>query len=107
MLIGKYTKGILMLGGLAATTACQDLTVVDENAADDARALTEPSAVEQVAKSALPIWYNRHHGSSDIYLWYPLIADETTYSGALNRNVIPGAEPRLPLKNDPLAEEVW
>ncbi len=100
-------KAILALASVAALPACQDLNVADENAADDERALSEPAAVEQVAKSALPIWFNRHHGSSDIYFWYPLIADEMTYSSALIRNVVPGAEPRLALKNDPLAEEVW
>ena len=107
MLTRNTIKKVLLLGGVSLLAACQDLTVADENAADDERALTEPSAVEQVAKSALPIWYNRHHGSSDIYFWYPLIADEMTYSAALIRNVIPGTEPRLALKNDPLAEEVW
>jgi hypothetical protein len=89
-----------------ATTACQDLDVINENLPDTERALKQPSAVEEVIKSAFPIFYGVHGNNTDIYGYYPVIANEFART-SLVRQFQPSAEPRVMLKNDPLADEVW
>ena len=87
--------------------ACQDLNVVNENLPDTERALQQPSAVEEVIKSSLPIFYGAATSNSqDIWGYYPIIANEFART-AVVRQFQPSAEPRVALKNDPLADEVW
>jgi len=87
--------------------ACQDLNVVNENLPDTERALQQPSAVEEVIKSSLPIFYGAATSNSqDIWGYYPIIANEFART-AIVRQFQPSAEPRVALKNDPLADEVW
>jgi hypothetical protein len=86
-------------------SACQDLDVVNENLPDSERALQQPAAVEEVIRSAFPIFF-RLHTSGDIWPYYPVIANEFART-ALFRQFQPSAEPRVMLKNDPLADEVW
>ena len=99
----KLISALVMTGIL---TACQDLDVVNENLPDTERALKQPSAVEEVIKSSFPIFTGIHGNSTDIWGYYPAIANEFAHT-FLVRQFQPGAEPRLMLKNDPLADEVW
>ncbi|HEY8469942.1 MAG TPA: RagB/SusD family nutrient uptake outer membrane protein [Longimicrobiales bacterium] len=98
---------IAMALGLAAGLAgCMDLEVVDENAPDRERALSEPAEVEQVIVSTFRIWYNVLHGLADVAIPFPLLADEQTNT-VTQRSVQWSREPRQPLINDPLADQVW
>jgi hypothetical protein len=106
----KYLQGVLALGIAASMTACQDLNVVNENLPDTDRALGEPAEVEQVIRSSFNIWYNRLHGNTDagqdIWGYYPEVASENSRT-TLIRSIQPTLEPRVALKNDPEANEVW
>jgi hypothetical protein len=89
-----------------ALVGCQDLDVVNENLPDTERALQQPSAVEEVIKSSFPIFFGIHGNSTDIFGYYPVIANEFARTSVV-RQFQPSAEPRVMLKNDPLADEVW
>jgi hypothetical protein len=106
----KCMRGVLALTLAVSTSACLDLDVVNENLPDTKRALGEPGAVEQVIRSSFRIWYDRLHGNTasaqDIWGYYPEIAGENTRTQII-RNIQPTLEPRVVLKNDPEAEEVW
>jgi hypothetical protein len=102
--IGMKSLSVALLAVTFA--ACQDLEVPNENQPDTERALLQPAAVEEVIKSSFPLFYNIHGGSSDIYYYYPALANEFSHTSLL-RQFQPGAEPRVMLKNDPLADEVW
>jgi starch-binding outer membrane protein, SusD/RagB family len=106
----KYLQGVLALSIAASMAACQDLNVVNENLPDTDRALGEPAEVEQVIRSSFNIWYNRLHGNTDagqdIWGYYPEVAGENTRT-TLIRSIQPTLEPRVALKNDPEANEVW
>jgi hypothetical protein len=104
----KFRKAIFAMSCAGALAACQDLTVLDENAADNERALREPDGVEQVIKSAFQIYFvYMHRFGTDVQHWYPLIADEMTYSAQTSNGVIPSAEPRVALRNDPVGSQQY
>jgi hypothetical protein len=91
---------------LFGVIACQDLDVVNENNPDRDRALGEPSAVENVIRTAFLVWYNEFD-NSDMYAIYPVLADEMTQTW-IQRQVMPAREPREVVKNHPLAtDEMW
>ncbi|MGH7469462.1 MAG: hypothetical protein ACRENP_16040 [Longimicrobiales bacterium] len=101
-----YKRSILAFALLSVgLSACQDLDVVNENLPDTERALQQPAAVEEVIRSAFPIFF-RLHTNGDIWPYYPVIANEFART-SLFRQFQPSAEPRVMLKNDPLADEVW
>jgi SusD/RagB-like outer membrane lipoprotein len=87
-------------------SACQDLTVVNENNPDITRALQQPTAVEDVIRSSFPIWFRLHTAGSDIWAYYPVIASEMARTDQL-RQMQPSLEPRIAFKNDPVSDEVW
>src|SRR5262245_37349996 len=91
---------------VALVAACQDLDIVNENLPDTERALTQPSAVEEVIKSSFPTFYGTHGNNTDIWGYYPIIANEFARTSVV-RQFQPSAEPRVMLNNDPLADEVW
>jgi SusD/RagB-like outer membrane lipoprotein len=90
----------------AGLSGCLDLDVVNENNPDITRALQQPAAVEEVIRSAFPIWYRLHGNNSDIFNYYPIISSEMSRTGLL-RQMQPSLEPRVAFKNDPVADEVW
>ncbi|MGH7460514.1 MAG: hypothetical protein ACREMA_05745 [Longimicrobiales bacterium] len=104
-MIRKTTKSLALPLLCGALMACQDLEVINQNRPDSERALLEPGAVEQVIRSAFPIWW-RIQTNNDIWPYYPVISNEFSRT-ALLRQFLPGAEPRVAFKNDPLADEVW
>jgi hypothetical protein len=110
MIMRRFMKKVLVLSAAAGMVACQDLDVVNENLPDTERALSTPAAVEQVIRSAFNIWWGYLHANTttaqDIWGYYPEISGENTRT-TLIRGIQPTLEPRVPLKNDPEANEVW
>jgi hypothetical protein len=106
----RYMKAVMAVALAASTSACLDLNVTNENLPDTDRALGEPGAVEQVIRSSFRIWYDRMHGNTavaqDIWAYYPEMAGENTRTQVI-RNIQPTLEPRVAMKNDQEAEEVW
>jgi hypothetical protein len=102
----KHAKKLLGLALLSCgVLACQDLNVTNENLPDTERALLEPAEVERVITSAFNIWWRIQSGG-DIWPYYPVISSEMARTSLL-RQFQPSAEPRVQLKNDPVADEVW
>jgi hypothetical protein len=98
-------NGVLAVMLSLGTTACLDLTVVNQNNPDIQRALRDPVDVEQVIVSAFNIGYNGTD-ASDVVQVYPALADETTATST-TRSFHWASEPRQPLDNDPNGNQVW
>ena len=92
--------GVLTLATLAG---CQDLDVVNTNQPDAARALANPSDVEQLVVSAWNPYWSRTHTSSSSLNAMPVIADEMTATYANNAALELSSEPRIALNNNPTA----
>src|SRR5262245_66234673 len=97
------TQGIAAAMLLSAgLSACLDLDVVNENNPDIERALQQPSAVEEVIRSAFPIWFRLHGNNSDIFNYYSVISREMARTGML-WSMQQTFESRVGFKNDPVA----
>ncbi|MEO5511242.1 MAG: hypothetical protein ABIS27_11490 [Longimicrobiales bacterium] len=101
----KHTWKIAIGLLIVATTACQDLEVVNPNEPDAERALAQPGDVEGlVATSWVTAFWGRTQGSASTVNALPLVADEFSGTYANNGALEMSSEPRVPYNNDPLAD---
>jgi hypothetical protein len=92
----------LLAAGLLLAAGCQDLVVENNNDPDRTKALAQPDAVELLAASTYPRFYNRIYRGTAGYVPLPMTADEATNSdntsGARDLSTIP----RRPFDNNPV-----
>ena len=98
------------IAAAVAIAACGDLNVVNPNAPDARRALSDPSALEAVAGGTLHTWFTGYDGMMAVG---PLSTLADTYSSSwnnyfmlyINSQDADGSRNSRPWKNDPGAQE--
>lgn len=100
----------LCIAAAVAVAGCGDLNVVNPNAPDARRALSDPSALEAVAGGTLHTWFNGYEG---MMADGPLSTIADSYSSSWNNYFMlyinsldpDGTRNTRPWKNDPGAQE--
>jgi len=91
-----------LLGG-----GCQDLVVENTNSPDRRRALAQPDAVELLAASTFPIFYNRIYRGTAGYVPIPMTADEVTNTSNTSGGRDLSTLPRRPYDNNPVNDDQY
>ncbi len=100
----------LCIASAIAVAGCNDLNVVNPNAPDARRALSDPAALEAVAGGTMRTWFNGYDGMMGAG---PLTTIADTYSSSwnnffmlyINSQDADGTRNTRPWKNDPGAQE--
>lgn len=79
----RITSLVRALGLAAVVTAggCKSLDIVNPNAPDAERALSDPATVEAVAGGSARVWFNTYEGLTSVG---PLVTQAQTYSASWN-----------------------
>ncbi len=109
MTITHFTRGLCILAAFAAA-GCKDLDVINPNAPDARRALSDPAALEAVAGGTLHTWFTGYEGMMAVG---PLTTIADSYSSSwnnffmlyINSQDADGTRNLRPWKNDPGAQE--
>src|SRR5262245_3199875 len=96
-------KSILLAAGLGVA-ACQDLDVVNTNAPDRDRALSQPTDVETLIASTWRDLWTRWQNNDVTYNLFPVVSDAFTATYANNAALELSSEPRVAFNNNPLSD---
>ncbi|WP_018128558.1 RagB/SusD family nutrient uptake outer membrane protein [Balneola vulgaris] len=96
----KVLKGFSVLA-LTGFISCQDLDVVNTNAPDRERALSNPGDVEVLISSTFQDLWGRTQTSGTSINSMPVVADEFTGTYANNASLELSSEPRVAYTNNP------
>ena len=100
----RTRKFSAVLLAAAVLAGCQDLNVVNTNAPDRRRALSQPSDVETLIASTWRDIWNRTLNGSATYNSLPVVADVFTATYANDAALELSSEPRPPFNNSTLAD---
>ena len=110
MKITNPARWLCIAAALAAAACANDLNIVNPNAPDARRALSDPAALEAVAGGTLHTWFTGYEGMMAVG---PLSTIADTYSSSwnnffmlyINSQDADGTRNTRPWKNDPGAQE--